>query len=375
MVSRYVMPGCPATFLDETDLNLLLSYSQEVGASDIYIRSLRPISARIRGEIHRLTDRILQDHEVNQIMKAIYEGDNGPVQVAIKPISKAYSFRHKSGQRLRFRCQGTGTQVNGQFAISLTLRELPAIPRKLNKEELGPLYDTLFPDVGLVLICGETGSGKSTLMAGIIRDLIEKDDHQHILEYSQPIEYVYDDLLSGKHHVEVEQSEVPANIPSFPEAIADALRRDPDIILVGEARDAETIKAALLAAQTGHTVYTTVHANTVGSVFLRLLQSLPSDSSAMILGGLIDSIRTIVCQDLLKTISGDRVAIRESLSFTQELRDQLLQAAQHDIMSVPSIATKMVKVHGVTKLQAVKRLVEEGAISEHWIGLYERDYE
>jgi len=96
MTPRYVMPGCPATFLDETDLNLLLSYAQEVGASDIYIRSLRPISARIRGEIHRLTDRILQDHEVNQIMKAIYEGDNGPVQVAIKPISKAYSFRHKS---------------------------------------------------------------------------------------------------------------------------------------------------------------------------------------------------------------------------------------------------------------------------------------
>ncbi|WP_421193830.1 type IV pilus twitching motility protein PilT [Aeromonas jandaei] len=371
----YLMPDCPAVFRNETDLNALLSHAKEIGASDIYIISQRPVTARIQGELHRLSGRILQSHEVEQVMKVIYEGDNGPTQVAIKPISKAYSFRHKGSRKLRFRCQGTGTQVNGEFAISITLRELPAVPRKLNKSELGDLYDMLFPDVGLVLVCGETGSGKSTLMAGIVRELIEKDDHHHILEYSQPIEYVYDDLLFGKHHVEVEQSEVPTNIPTFAEAISDALRRDPDIILVGEARDSETIKAALLAAQTGHTVYSTVHANTVGSVFLRLLQSLPTDSSAMILGGLIDSIRTIVCQDLIKTLTGERAAIRESLSFNQALRDELLLAAQNDIMSVPLIAKKMVKDHGVTKLDAVKKLVAAGAISEQWIGLYERDYE
>ena len=376
-MTDFIMPDLPATLSEKKDLNNLLAWTKTLGASDVKIKAQRRVKARINGELHFVTDRILEEYEVDSILEFLYGGKNASVQVRIRPISKAYSFKHaKFPSRLRYRYQAAGTYYNGGFAGSITLRELPAVPRKLNRGDLGSaLYDSLFPDVGLVLICGMTGSGKSTLMSGVVRERIERDEHVNILEYSQPIEFVYDELLSGKEHVEVDQSEVPDNVPTFAAAIEDALRRDPDIILIGEMRGAETIQAALLAAQTGHLVYSTVHANTVASVFLRILQSLPADSSAMMLGGLIDSIRTIICQDLQPCINGGRVPVREYLSLDASLREKLLIAAQQDVMTVPVVAAQMVKDFGVSKVAAVRQLVHDGLLAEHWIGFYERDYE
>lgn len=379
-MSDFLFHDLPSQIVIEEDLKDILEHTKRIGASDIYIKALRPVKARIDGVLHNITHRYLEIHEVEACMSFIYGANNGPVQVRLKPISKAYSFRSKNEQtglqeRLRYRCQATGTYFDGGFTIAIVLRELPAKPRKLDKESLGAIYESLFPEVGMVLICGETGSGKSTLMSGIVRDIIEADQSKHIIEYSQPIEYVYDEILEGTEHVEVDQSEVPEHLPDFPSAIADSLRRDPDIIMIGEMRDEATIKAALLAAQTGHTVYSTLHVNSAAGVFLRILQSLSDGSASMILGGLIDSIRTIVCQDLLPKIGGGRIPVREFISFDRGMRDQLMAAAQSDIKTVPLVVGQMVNQRGMSKLDSVRELVSQGLVESHWIAIYQRDYE
>lgn len=356
---------------DRHHIYSLFIHAKKIGVSDVFIKSDRPVIGRVHGRLVHITNRVLSHHEVELVLEDIYGSSNGKIMVREKPLSLAYPVR-TGDYRLRFRVEATAVQYDDQSAISIVARELDSIPRKIDKADMAYSYPHLFPKDGLVLICGETGSGKSTLMAGLVRDMMEdatEDDiasHKHIIEYSSPIEYVYSALQPRSLYCEVNQSAIPDDIPNFADAIRNALRRDPNVIMVGEARDAETIKAALLAAQTGHAVYSTLHANTVGGVFIRLIQSLPIEEAPMILGGLIESIRAIICQELLPSLDGKRTPIREELVFTAEMRKTLMEAALKSISTLPSVGNDLVEKYGITREQSINKRIAEGKLSPRY---------
>jgi len=363
----------PVRYTQE-ELNRLLIHAEEVGASDIYIKSGRPVVARAQGKLVRLTNRRLEHNEVVTITCDMYGGANADLQLRTgNPIDQAYSIKVSRDHSLRFRWCATGTLVNANFGIAIVLREIPGEPRKLDKGELHPkLLAGLFPSDGLVFVTGATGSGKSTLLASIIREIAERPDaDSHILTMEAPIEFVYDKVQTVS--CEIDQSAVPDHLNSFAEAIRNSLRRDPDVILVGESRDAETIKAGILAGQTGHALYTTLHSNNVATTFLRIIQAVPVDEVLSIMGSLIDSLRVIVSQRLVPTLDGRRCAVREFLVFDDAMRRELLTVATKNISLLPSAAARLVVQHGQTMAQAARQLAAAGRIDPIYADLIEAE--
>lgn len=358
------------------ELDRLLVHGKAVGASDIYINTDHPVSARVHGRIVRLTCRRLNGAEVGDITCALYGGANADLQLRQgKPIDNAYSVRVDRDTSLRFRWCATGCLVNANFGIEIVLRELADVPPRLDPSEIHPkLLEGLFPKDGLVLVTGETGAGKSTLLASIIREIAERaDSDTRVLTYEWPVEYVYDKIEAPS--CLIVQASVPGDVPSFNEAIRNALRRDPDVIVVGESRDAETIRSAVLAAQTGHALYTTVHSNNVATTFLRLIQALPVSEAHSIMGSVIDSARAIVSQQLVPATDGRRVAVREFLVFDTRLRRELLSVASADISLLPMRAAEMVAAHGQTMLRHANELFAAGRIDAAQLRIIESNHE
>lgn len=350
---------------DEDALKRLLLHAKQNKASDVYLKGNARVRARIDGELHCLTRRTLYINEVNSLAGYLYGGPNAEVELKRgRDLDGAYTFRLNRRESLRFRWNATGAEIDGGFGTSIILRELPEIPPLLERASLGEaLYGALYPHDGIVLVCGPTGSGKSTFLAGMIRDIAENPaSHSHILTYESPVEFVYDKI--DKPTTEIESTSIPDHLPNFAAAIRNSLRRDPDIIVVGEMRDAETIGAAILAAQTGHAVYGTIHSTTVGATFTRILQGVPKDEQQGILAGLIDSLRLVVCQELVPAVGGGRTALREYLVFDAAVRQQLLQAAVRDITLVPDVAQRMTRERGQTKVMHARTLHAAGRIGD-----------
>jgi len=356
---------------DKQELDRMLMHAKEIGASDIYIQTDRPISARRHGRIVRITNRKLNHNEVVGITCDLYGGANADLQLRQgHPIDDAYSLRVDRYANLRFRWCATGCLVNANFGIEIVFRELADIPPKLDVSKIHPkLLAGLFPRDGLVFVTGETGAGKSTFLASIIRYIAEEPDaDSRILEFASPIEYVYDKI--NTHSCLIVQSSVPDDIAGgFAQGIVNSLRRDPDIILVGESRDAETIKAGVLAGQTGHALYTTLHSNNVATTFLRLIQALPVQEMHSIMGSIIDSVRVIVSQRLLPSLDGKRVAVREFLVFDDDMRRELLSVATHNISMLPVRAGELVAKHGQTMLAHAEELYRDGFIASEQVDI------
>ncbi len=361
-LNGFLLEREPVRFI-QTEFDRLLIHAKKIGASDVYINTGRAISARVHGKIVRLTCRKLNHTEVVGITCDMYGGANADLQLRQgKPIDDAYSVKVDRDTSLRFRWCATGVLINANFGIEIVMRELAGVPPKLDHSQLHKkLLEGMFPKDGLVLVTGETGAGKSTFLASIIREIGEDaESDARILTYESPIEYVYD--LVETISCLIVQSSVPDDVLSFAEGIRNALRRDPDAIVVGECRDAETIKAAVLAAQTGHALYTTVHSNNVATTFLRLIQALPVEELHSIMGSIIDSVRVIVSQQLVPSLDGRRVAVREFLVFDNRMRRELLRVATQNISLLPMRAGELVAEYGQTMLGHAEELLQDGKI-------------
>ncbi len=316
------------------DFDRLLAHCYHLGASDITLQTGESVFAEVHGRLMRVTHRSLSNAEVGEILNYIY-GPNGTTQLLSgHDVDTHYEHRPSRGERFRFRVNGTACQVAGHPGIQLTLRVIPSEPPTLSQLNLSPeITQAIAPHQGVIYITGATGSGKSTLLAAIIRELAEQaESHRKILTYESPIEFVFDAIV--KPSALVCQSEIPRHLASFAAGVRNALRRKPMAILVGEARDPETILAVLEAALTGHPVYTTLHSNGVAETIRRLVTSFPRDERNSRTIDIIETIRLSVWQKLVPTPEGGRVALREYLVFDEQVRDLLLAADPDNITAV-----------------------------------------
>jgi defect-in-organelle-trafficking protein DotB len=360
MTNEYLLPKEPSRFT-QLSIDLLLEHCAGFQASDITLQTNEPIYAEIYGRLRRITHRRLSNTEVGDILNAIY-GPNGTAQIlGGADIDTYYEFRPSRAERYRYRVNATGCMVEGHDAIQITLRSIPTTPPLLESLNLPQaILDAMAPEDGIVYVTGATGSGKSTLLASIIRHLIEQEEsHRKVLTYESPIEFVYDEIVTVSSVVS--QSEIPRHLPSFADGVRNALRRKPRLILVGEARDPETISASLEAALTGHPVYTTLHTTGVAETIRRLVTSFPADERLGRSIDILETIRLVVWQKLVPTLDGKRVALREYLVFNQEVRDLLMES---DLERITSATRRLVQERGQSMLIEAKQCYENGIISE-----------
>ncbi len=354
------MPDEPTRF-NMLYLDKLLEYTETLHASDITIQTNSCVIAEIYGSLFKVTNRALSNTEVGDIINGMY-GPNGTTQILSgKDIDTHYEFRPNRGVRYRYRVNATGCLIDGHDGMQITLRTIPTTPPKLETIGLPEnILKAIAPQEGIVFITGATGSGKSTLLASIVRELIEDpDSNRKVLTYESPIEFVYDEIETIS--AIVSQTEIPRHLPTFAEGVRNALRRKPRLILVGEARDAETIAAALEAALTGHPVYTTLHTSGVAETMRRLVTTFSPEERQGRTIDILETIRLCIWQKLVPTVDGKRVALREYLVFDEEIRDTLLEGNPNE---VTTNTRKLVYERGQTMQVDAKEKFQQGIISE-----------
>jgi len=284
-------------------IDKLLQACVKQGASDIHITVGQPPVFRLHGRMRKLETKVLDADDTVALMKSIApERCQRELQE-----SGSSDFGFAFGELARFRVSIFKQRGN----IAMVLRQIPN--DKLTPEQLG-LSDVLTKLVlrprGLFLVTGPTGSGKSTTLASLINFINEQVDH-HIITIEDPIEFYHEHKKST-----VNQREVGVDVPSFSEAIRRALRQDPDVILVGELRDLETIEAAITAAETGHVVFGTLHTNSAQGTINRIIDAFPGNLQDQIRTQLSTSIIGVLAQTLLPKIGGGRLAAYEILVVT-----------------------------------------------------------
>ena len=290
------------------DITELLAFSAKQGASDLHLSSGLPPMIRVDGDVRRINVPPLDHAQVHDL---IYDIMNDKQRKDFEEFFETdFSFEVPGVARFRV---NAFNQNRGAAAVFRT------IPSKvLTMDDLG--MGQVFRDVsllprGLVLVTGPTGSGKSTTLAAMI-DFINDNRYDHILTIEDPIEFVHE-----SKRCLVNQREVHRDTLGFSEALRSALREDPDIILVGEMRDLETIRLALTAAETGHLVFGTLHTTSAAKTIDRVIDVFPAAEKAMVRSMLSESLQAVISQTLLKRRTGGRVAAHEIMRGTSAIRN------------------------------------------------------
>jgi twitching motility protein PilT len=290
------------------DITELLAFSAKQGASDLHLSAGLPPMIRVDGDVRRIN---LPPMEHKQVHSLIYEIMNDKQRKDFEEFLETdFSFEVPGIARFRV---NAFNQNRGAGAVFRT------IPSKvLSMEELG--MGQVFKDIsmvprGLVLVTGPTSSGKSTTLAAMV-DFINDSKYEHILTIEDPIEFVHESKKCL-----VSQREVHRDTHGFNEALRSALREDPDIILVGELRDLETIRLAMTAAETGHLVFGTLHTTSAAKTIDRIIDVFPAEEKSMVRSMLSESLQAVIAQTLLKRIGGGRVAAHEIMIGTPAIRN------------------------------------------------------
>ncbi len=359
-MSDFLYPNEPLRF-GADNLDGLLKYCSDLNSSDITFQTNERVFTEIMGFLRPITKRKLSAQEVGDIINYLY-GPNGTTQLLSGvDVDTYYEFRPSRNERFRYRVNGTACQVEGHNGIQITLRTIPIEPPKLETLNLPKrIIDMITPQNGVVYVTGPTGSGKTTLLASVIRYIAENEScNRKILTYEAPIEFVYD-MLNTPTAI-ISQSEIPKHLPSFAAGVRNALRRKPRLILVGEARDSETITAVIDAALTGHPVYTTLHTVGVPETVRRLVGSFSKEEREGKVLDIIETLRLIVCQRLLPTVDGKQVAIREYMYFDEQVRELLLD---EDLNRIVSVVRNLMKEYGSTFVDDATDKFKEGILAE-----------
>lgn len=299
------------------------------GASDITIQSDQQPRVEIHGHLYRGTRRPWSPSEVYDILAEVFGAANAITEInGRRVLDFSYELNQLDGSKQRFRVNATGIQSLDSHGVEITMRALPSVTPTLDGVSLGrELVAALTPRDGIIVIAGATGHGKSTTMAAITRHHLENLDHPvKIVDIQAPIEFTFRDVMEDLEGSasEIGQSEVGRHIETFADGVRSALRRKPNIINVGEARDFETIKTSLEASLTGHLVYTTTHAGSVVDAMRRLLSVFPAEERDARAYDLASSLRFLMVQQLVPRIDRPgRVPVREFLQFSTAVQQQL----------------------------------------------------
>lgn len=321
-VSEIQMVALPASFM-EGELNDLLVAAHAQGVSDITIQSDDQIWVERHGRHRPLTARVLGDTEVKAAIGYMYGSNATGILSGGNDINRRYEVTIDRQTRVGFRMNATACRVGGvPKGVSITLRALPDIPPPLETLGLPPqIRECLFPRNGAIFIVGRTGDGKSTLMASAIRHLLEHEEDWKILTYEEPIEFLFDRIPTKCP--KPSQVEIGMHLLSWREGIANAMRRKPSLIMFQEARNVENMETLIEAALTGHTTYSTVHAETVAETILRIVNLFPYDAQSAAASKILGCLRMVVAQKLVKSLDGKRVALREWLVFDRAFKEKL----------------------------------------------------
>lgn len=355
-------PNEPPRFTSRDGAGLLVWATQQ-GASDITIQSDEQVFAEIYGKMHRITRRELSNSEVLEIATGLYESETAKKELSDRrALDFAFTAKPTKHDRYRFRINATSLTFDGQRGVQITARTIPSIPPTVDDIKLeDDIRQAVSPKQGLVVITGATGSGKSTLLAAVIRSLCEDPNgHRKIITYEAPIEYVYDEV--DKPTTVISQHEIGSHLENFVEAVRNALRRKPSIIMVGEARDAETIGEAITASMTGHLVYTTVHSNGFADTIRRMVNTFPKEEKNSRANDIVSSMRMCLSQRLVPSTDGKRVAIREYVIFNDDIIDELLEGGAEDLTLS---CRKVLRKYGKSFFQDAQDKFNQGLISQH----------
>ena len=290
------------------DITELLAFSAKQGASDLHLSAGLPPMIRVDGDVRRINLPAM-DHK--QVHALIYDIMNDKQRKDYEEFLETdFSFEVPGVARFRV---NAFNQNRGAGAV---FRTIPSKVLTMEDLGMGEVFRKI-TDVprGLVLVTGPTGSGKSTTLAAML-DYLNNTKYHHILTIEDPIEFVHESKKCL-----VNQREVHRDTLGFSEALRSALREDPDIILVGEMRDLETIRLALTAAETGHLVFGTLHTTSAAKTIDRVVDVFPAEEKSMVRSMLSESLQAVISQTLLKKIGGGRVAAHEIMIGTPAIRN------------------------------------------------------
>jgi twitching motility protein PilT len=277
------------------EMNDLLDLMVEQNASDLHIQVGQPPSLRLSGSITPIDGPACTPADTEKLMLSI----TPDAHISNVKLNGGADFGFAFGEKARFRVSVLKAKGN----YGMVLRQIPF--KMFGLRDIGlpdKIRELLYRPRGLILVTGPTGSGKSTTLASMINYINENRDG-HLITIEDPIEYFH----SHKRCI-VTQREIHSDVPSFSEAIRRALRQDPDVILVGEMRDLETIEAAISAAETGHLVFGTLHTNSAAKTIDRIVDAFPANMKDMIRTQLASSVVAVIAQVLCKKIGGGRIA-------------------------------------------------------------------
>jgi len=290
------------------DITELLAFGTKQGASDLHLSAGLPPMIRIDGDVRRINLPAMDDKQVHGL---IYDIMNDKQRKDYEEyLETDFSFEVPGVARFRVNAFNHGRGAGAVF------RTIPS--KVLSMDDLG--MGQIFKDIsvlprGLCLVTGPTGSGKSTTLAAML-DYVNENRYGHILTVEDPVEFVHESKKCL-----VNQREVHRDTLGFDAALRSALREDPDIILVGEMRDLETIRLALTAAETGHMVFGTLHTTSAAKTIDRIVDVFPGEEKAMVRSMLSESLQAVISQALLKKIGGGRVAAHEIMIGTPAIRN------------------------------------------------------
>src|SRR4051812_39436167 len=326
----------------------LLRQMVQLEGSDLHITTVTPPQVRVHGHLRRLDGSDMTPADTKQLAYSVLT--DAQKKRFEENLELDFSFGIKG--LARFRCN----MFNQRGSVGAVYRVIPERIRNFDELRLPPVIAKLAERPrGLVLVTGPTGSGKSTTLAAMI-DKINKERHDHILTIEDPIEFVH------QHQgCLVNQREVHSDTESFSNALRAALREDPDIVLIGEMRDLETVEAALRIAETGHLTFGTLHTNSAGQTINRIIDIFPATQQSQIRTQLSLVLEGIVCQSLLPKIGGGRVASLEIMIPTPAIRNLIREDKIHQIYS--AMQTGQEKVGMQTMNQALATLFQKKQIT------------
>ncbi len=320
----------------------------EQGASDLHLVAGQQPIIRIRGEMERIKYKRLDNDDLTNMLYEITPEE----KVKIFEESGDLDFGYEIPGLARYRANF----FNQKYGIGAVFREIPNTIMTAEQLGLPPVIPKLcMLPRGLVVVTGPTGSGKSTTLAALI-DLANRLRKDHIITIEDPIEFVH-----KSQNCIVNHREVGTHTKSFSAALRGALREDPDIILVGEMRDLETISLAMEAASTGHLVFATLHTTSAAKTVDRMIEVFPADQQAQVRSTLADGIRAVVAQVLFKRVDiKGRIPALEVLIATPAVRNLIREAKTHMLAGSMQVGKK----YGMQLLDdAIMELYEKGRIS------------